>query len=53
MIEPSADIRMLATSFYQLYVAYQQAGFTEPQAMDLVKTQISSLAMRPPTEDSK
>lgn len=53
MIEPSADIRMLATSFYQLYVAYQQAGFTEPQSFDLVKTQIAALATRPAPEEPK
>jgi hypothetical protein len=53
MIEPSADIRMMATSMFQLYMAYQQAGFTETQAMDLVKTQIAAAAQRVIPEDPR
>lgn len=53
MIEPSADLRTLASSFFQLYMAYQQAGFTEPQAMELLKTQVAAAASRPPTEEPK
>lgn len=37
-IEPHGDIRQGAATFFQFFTAYVQAGFTEDQALELVKT---------------
>lgn len=36
-IEPHSDIRENAATMFQLFVAYVQAGFTEEQAMTLLR----------------
>lgn len=36
-IEPNGDFRTAAATIRQMYLAYVQAGFTEEQAMQLVK----------------
>jgi hypothetical protein len=41
-VEPSADLRQIALQIRGLYLAYRESGFTEEQAMDLVKAQISA-----------
>ena len=35
--EPSADMRVVAHTCWELYVALRDEGFTRAQAMDLVK----------------
>lgn len=35
-IEPNADMRLMAVMFYQMFIALQQEGFTEPQAMKII-----------------
>lgn len=41
-VEPSAELRQMALMVRSTYIAYREAGFTEEQAMDLIKTQIAS-----------
>jgi hypothetical protein len=43
MIEPSADLRNVAAGVYELYTAYLMAGFTESQAMELIKVQVAAM----------
>jgi hypothetical protein len=43
MIEPPADLRMIANMMFQLYTAFIQAGFTETQAMELVKVHFATV----------
>lgn len=40
IIEPSADARVAAATIRQLYLALLNEGFTEEQAMTLVKSMI-------------
>ena len=35
-VEPHADMRMAATSMYQMFTAYMDAGFTAEQAIQLL-----------------
>lgn len=39
-IEPPADLRTGALIHRQMFIAYTDAGFTEAQAMDFIKTMI-------------
>lgn len=41
-IEPNADMRGAAVAIRQIFLSYTQAGFTEPQALQLT---ISTLQM--------
>jgi hypothetical protein len=41
-IEPSSDVRQMALLLRAAFEAYVAVGFTEDQAMDLLKTQIKS-----------
>ena len=44
--EPSADLRELASNAHEMFTAYKDAGFTDEQALDLVKSfQSTSLMM--------
>lgn len=52
-IEPHGDIRQGAATFYQFFVAYVQAGFTEDQAMELVKTILQTQVITSITNDDK
>ena len=36
IIEPSADMRMWASSLRQMYVALVMEGFTEPEALTII-----------------
>jgi hypothetical protein len=36
-IEPPADLRNAAIAQYQMYIAYIDAGFTEKQALSLIR----------------
>ena len=36
-VEPHADIRKAATVTFEIYVAFQQAGFTDEQAFQLAR----------------
>lgn len=42
-IEPGSDARQGAASLYENYTAYVQAGFTPPQAMQIVTTILSAV----------
>lgn len=42
MYEPSGDARLAAVTLWDHKVALTQAGFTEEQAMDIIKTLITS-----------
>ena len=42
--EPPADIRVAATTMFQIYTALLQAGFTEPQAMQLLGQMVAASA---------
>ena len=42
MTEPSADLRQLASLWWQLFVALQNEGFTEAQALTIVGQVISA-----------
>lgn len=35
-IEPSADLRLMASAFMQMYVALTHEGFTENQALKII-----------------
>ena len=48
MTEPNADTRKAARQLREFYVAYVQAGFSEPQALELVKALLSGAASTPP-----
>lgn len=39
-IEPHADMRQLAIVHKQMFIAWTDAGFTEPQAMSLLRAMI-------------
>jgi hypothetical protein len=39
-IEPHADLRQLATLHRQMFIAWTGAGFTEAQAIDLLRAMI-------------
>ena len=36
-IEPNGDLRYAAASIRQMFLSFTEAGFTEEQALDLVK----------------
>jgi hypothetical protein len=52
-IEPHGDIRQGAATFYQFFVAYVQAGFTEDQALELVKTILQTQIITIMTNDEE
>jgi len=37
LVEPAAEWRNAAKQVYEMYVAFIQSGFTEQQALELVK----------------
>lgn len=45
-IEPHADMRQGATMLYQFYIALMDAGFSQSQAMELIKVQLSAAAQQ-------
>lgn len=40
--EPSADLRQLASLYYQMFVALVAEGFTEPQALKVIGSVIAA-----------
>lgn len=42
MYEPTGDARLAAVTLWDHMVALTQAGFTEEQAMDLIKTVVTA-----------
>lgn len=45
-VEPHADIREGAATAYQMYVAFQEAGFSPHQALELLKANIMAAGQR-------
>lgn len=41
--EPNADMRVLASTFRQMYLALVQEGFTKSEAMTLIALTIQSI----------
>lgn len=42
-IEPHADMRTLATAHRQMYLAWTEAGFTEEQALRLLRAWVHAV----------
>lgn len=40
--DPITELAAAAAQLHEVYLAYIEAGFTEPQAFDLVKTILAS-----------
>ena len=49
--EPTATQRSAARELYQFYVALQQSGFTEDQALTLASNLLVSSSQRPDERD--
>lgn len=45
-IEPSSDMRQMALMIRGTFLAYVEVGFTEEQAMELIKTNILAASGR-------
>jgi hypothetical protein len=54
-VEPGASFRAFATQQFQTFVALQQAGFTERQALQIIGMTLAALAstLTPPEDDDK
>ena len=48
-VEPPADLRQSAVAMHQMFIAYVDAGFTETQALELVKQFIPRVEVPPST----
>lgn len=46
-VEPSADLREIATALRGFHVALVAAGFTEEQAFELVRAQLVAVVSKP------
>lgn len=46
-VEPSADLRQMASILFQTFVALEAEGFTESQALALVGSLIAANTHRP------
>lgn len=44
-VEPSADIRHLATRNYEIYIAHVDVGFTKDEALSIVNNIMTSVMM--------
>lgn len=51
-IEPGADMRQGAIMMRQFYIALVNAGFTDEQAMELIKVQLASAYRNVQGDDS-
>ncbi|MCF8605127.1 hypothetical protein L5I01_17370 [Gordonia sp. HY442] len=52
MVDPITELAALANQMHELYRAYVDAGFTEAEALELIKHQITIAATNPPTSDT-
>jgi hypothetical protein len=53
MDEPLAPLREAAVALHELFRAYQEAGFTESQALALCVGALTGILNRPKTEEDK
>lgn len=45
-MKPISDMRMRAIAIHEVFASYVGAGFTEEQALELVKTEIAAVVQK-------